>query len=159
MNSNDFQDRTNAPIQCPLKNSVIAWARCVEYRKIHKCLCPEALERVRLKGEGREVFEQKLGEIKIEFPQRPAGWTVQRGARFYVIHDETNHVIHRATNQTECENYLLLAATAQSLQKENDQLWKLLKNELTLPDDHWDQLDQRLAAETSAPETESKIDN
>ena len=155
MDNNDFQDRTNSPIHCALKNSVIAWARCQGYRKAHKCLCPEALARVRIKGEGREVFEQTLENIKVPFPDRPPGWTVQRGARFYVIHDHANQVVHRATNQTECVNYLKLAATAQSLQHENDQLWKLLKNELTLPDDHWDELDHRLASESSSLQSES----
>ena len=159
MNNNDFQDRTNAPIHCALKNSVIAWARCVEYRKTHKCLCPEALARVRLKDDGREVFQQILDNIKVPFPDRPPGWTVQRGARFYVIHDDANQVVHRATNQSECENYLQLAATALSLQQENDQLWKLLKNELTLPDDHWDQLDQRLASKSNALESKSQVDH
>lgn len=156
MDNNDFHDRSNAPIQCPLKTSVIAWARCVEYRKNHKCLCPEALARVRLKDEGSEVFEQILNAIKVPFPKRPAGWTVEKGTRFYVIHDDTNQVVHRATNQTECENYLQLAATAQSLQQENEQLWKLLKNQLTSPENHPGQLEQPTASATTAPKTESQ---
>lgn len=158
MNNNDFQDRTNAPIYCALKNSVIAWARCEDYRKTHKCLCPEALERIRLKGTGREVFNQKLSEIKVSCPDRPPGWTVERGARFYVIHDHNNQVVHRATNQAECDDYLQLAATALTLQTENTLLWKLLENELTQHEDHWDELEQRLSQTPEGLETQSEAD-
>ncbi|MBA2663700.1 MAG: hypothetical protein H0U74_15535 [Bradymonadaceae bacterium] len=148
----DYQDRTNAPIDCPLKKSMIAWARCKEYRKTYKCLCKEARERLRLKGEGQEVFEQKLQEIRKPAADRPEGWSVDRLTRFYVIHNEHGELIHRATNQAECDDYLKLAAMVKNLEDENRLLWKLLEGELVEVDDPWDQVDQILATAADAAE-------
>lgn len=141
----DYHDRTNAPIDCPLKKSVIAWARCKEYRQQHKCLCKEARERLRLKGDGQEAFEQKLHEIRRPIPDQPAGWSVERLTRFYVITDEYGEVRHRAVNQAECDDYLRMASTVRALHAENDKLWKLLESELVDREDPWEQVDERLA--------------
>lgn len=147
----DYHDRTQAPIDCPLKKSVIAWARCKEYRSDYRCLCHEARARLRLKGEGREVFEQKLNELKRPIPDAPAGWKVERLTRFYVIHDENGELVHRATNQAECDNYLKLAASVRALEEENRALWKLLEGELIETHDVWKQVDEILAADALDP--------
>jgi hypothetical protein len=141
----DYHDRTNAPIDCPLKKSSIAWARCKDYRQQHKCLCKEARDRLRLKGEGKEAFEQKLHEIRRPIPAQPAGWSVERQTRFYVITDEHGEVRHRAVNQAECDDYLRLAATVHVLRTENEKLWKLLEDELVSREDPWEKVDERLA--------------
>ncbi len=144
MSSADYHDRTNAPIACPLKKSVIAWARCRDYREEYHCLCKEARDRLRLKGQGREVFEQKLEEIRQSYPEAPPGWTVERMTRFYVILDEKGERVHRTTNRDECDHYLRLAAKAQVLEEENRQLWALLEEELIGEVDPWDEVDDRL---------------
>jgi len=137
-------DRTNAPIDCPLKMSTIAWSKCEEYRSDYKCLCKEARDRLRIKGEGREAFEQKLREIRTPVPDMPAGWSVERMSRFYVIYDEDGELRHRATNQAECDEFLELVATVRHLREENRRLWKLLEEELSESDDPWDHIDQML---------------
>ncbi len=144
MNGADYHDRTNAPIECPLKKSVIAWARCKEYRQSYRCLCKEARDRLRNKGQGKEVFEQKLREIRQSIPDKPPGWTVERMTRFYVIHDEDGERVHRTTNQRECDHYLYMAARAQVLEEENRQLWALLEEELVDQDDPWEQVNELL---------------
>lgn len=143
----DFVDRVNSPIECPLKMSTIAWSRCVEYRKEYGCLCKEARDRLRIKGEGKEVFEQKLNEIKRPIPVKPRGWKVEKMSRFYVIYDENGELKHRATNQAERDDYLSLAARVRALEEENQKLWDLLENELVASDDPWDQVDQMLEEE------------
>jgi len=140
-------DRTNAPIDCPLKMSTIAWSKCEEYREGYKCLCKEARDRLKLKGEGREVFEQKLREIRRPVPAEPAGWKVERMSRFYVIYDDTGELRHRATNQAECDDYMNLVSEVINLREENRRLWKLLEEELMESDDPWDQVDQMLGGE------------
>lgn len=140
-------DRTNAPIDCPLKMSTIAWSKCEEYREGYKCLCKEARDRLKLKGEGREVFEQKLREIRRPVPAEPVGWKVDRMSRFYVIYDDTGELRHRATNQAECDDYMNLVAEVINLREENRRLWKLLEEELVVSDDPWDQVDQMLGGE------------
>ncbi len=134
-------DRTNAPINCPLKMSTIAWSKCEEYRGTYKCLCKEARDRLRLKGEGREAFEQKLREIRSPTPEEPRGWKVERMSRFYVIYDSEGELRHRATNQAECDDYMGLVAEVINLREENRKLWKLLEDELDPSDDPWDQVD------------------
>ncbi|MFU8803522.1 MAG: hypothetical protein ACNA8W_06915 [Bradymonadaceae bacterium] len=148
----DYHDRTNAPIDCPLKKSVIAWARCKEYRQTYKCLCKEARERLRLKGEGQEAFEQKLQEIRKPIPDRPDGWKVEKLTRFYVITDEHGELRHRATNQAECDDYLKLAAMVRALHQENARLWKLLEDELIDNDDPWEQIEGRLSDYPDEPD-------
>lgn len=143
----DFTDRVNSPIDCPLKMSTIAWSRCIEYRKQYKCLCKEARDRLRIKGEGKEAFEQKLKEIKRPVPAKPRGWKVERMSRFYVIYDEDGELRHRATNQAECDDYLQLAAEVKALEEENAKLWALLEEELSPTDDPWDQVEQMLGEE------------
>ena len=142
--------------------STIAWVKCRQYREEYGCLCKEARDRLRLKGGGREVFEGKLREIRKPVPERPAGWTVSKMSRFYVISDEEGELVHRATNQAECEAYMRLAATAEHLATENKALWQLLEDELTTQDDPWEQLDRRIAesgftdSEPSEPESDSE---
>ena len=145
MSNGDYYDRTNAPIQCPLKKSVIAWARCPQYRRQYGCLCKEARDRLRWKAEGKEVFEQKLHEIRQPFQDSPPGWSVERMTRFYVILDDHGERVHRTTNQEECEHYLRLAARAKALEEENRKLWALLEEELIGQDDPWAEVDERLA--------------
>ena len=145
----DFGDRVNAPIDCPLKMSTIAWTRCIEYRQQYKCLCKEARDRLRIKGEGKEAFEQKLKEIRRPVPDKPRGWRVERMSRFYVIYDADGELRHRATNQAEADDYLALAAKVVGLQDENARLWKLLEEDLTRVDDPWDQVDRMLGGESS----------
>lgn len=145
----DFGDRVNAPIDCPLKKSTIAWTRCIEYRQQYKCLCKEARDRLRIKGEGKEAFEQKLKEIKRPVPAKPRGWKIDRMSRFYVIYDANGELIHRATNQAEAEDYLALAAKVIGLQDENARLWKLLEEDLTRADDPWEQVDRMLGGDDS----------
>lgn len=144
MSSND---RTNAPIDCPLKMSTIAWSKCEEYRSSYKCLCKEARDRLRIKGEGREAFEQKLREIRTPVPEEPEGWKVERMSRFYVIYDDDGELRHRATNQAECDDYLNLVSEVLSLRKENRKLWKLLEEELSDADDPWDHVDTLIGGE------------
>ena len=138
-------DRINAPIHCHLKMSTIAWAKCEAYRQDYQCLCKEARDRLRIKGDGREAFEQKLRAIRVPAPSVPEGWTVERMSRFYVIHDEDGEVVHRATNQAECDDYLYLAAQVQHLRRENLKLWSLLEDELTDGEDPWDHVDAMIA--------------
>ena len=140
-------DRTNAPIDCPLKMSTIAWSKCEEYRGEYKCLCKEARDRLKLKGEGREAFEQKLREIRKPAPLVPPGWKVERMSRFYVIYDDTGELRHRATNQVECDDYLGLVSEVLNIREENRRLWKLLEDELVETDDPWDHVDQLLGGE------------
>lgn len=142
-------DRTNAPIDCPLKMSTVAWSKCEEYRKSYKCLCKEARDRLRIKGEGREVFEQKLRDIRKPLPAIPEGWKVERMSRFYVIYDSHGELRHRATNQAEADDYLALQSEVIGLAEENRKLWKLLEEELTASDDPWDQVDDMLSGEGS----------
>ncbi len=140
----DFTDRVNAPIDCPLKMSTVAWTRCIEYRKEYKCLCKEARDRLRIKGEGREAFEQKLREIRRPVPNKPRGWKVERMSRFYVIYDSDGELRHRATNQAEADDYLSLAAQVIAMKEENQKLWNLLEIELDSSDDPWDQVAERI---------------
>lgn len=135
--STTISDRVNAPIDCPLKMSTIAWTRCIEYRQEYKCLCKEARDRLRTKGEGKEAFEEKLRQIRRPTPAKPKGWTVDRMSRFYVIYDEKGELRHRATNQAEADDYLGLAAKVLALQEENARLWKLLEEDLTRAEDPW----------------------
>lgn len=139
------KDRMNAPIDCPLKMSTIAWSKCKDYRSDFGCLCKEARDRMRIKGEGREAFEQKLREIRRPVPLMPAGWSVERMSRFYVIYDEQQELRHRATNQAECDDFLSLAAQVIHLQEENRKLWELLEEDLVGSADPWDQVDQMIA--------------
>lgn len=145
----DFGDRVNAPIDCPLKMSTVAWTRCIEYRQQYKCLCKEARDRLRIKGEGKDAFEQKLKEIKRPIPDKPRGWKIERMSRFYVIYDASGELVHRATNQAEAEDYLALASKVIGLQDENARLWKLLEEDLTRADDPWDQVDKMLGGDDS----------
>lgn len=147
MSSADYQDRVNAPIWCPLKKSEIAWGRCEQYRRLYKCLCKEARDRLRITGEGREAFEEKLRSIRRPIPESPPGWTVERMTRFYVILNEEGERMHRTTNQVECAHYLALAARAQVLEEENRQLWALLEEELVDRDDLWEQAEEFLEEE------------
>ncbi len=150
----DFGDRVNAPIECPLKMSTIAWTRCIEYRQQYKCLCKEARDRLRIKGEGKEAFEQKLKEIQRPVPVKPRGWRVERMSRFYVIYNAEGELKHRATNQAEADDYLALAAQVVGLTEENGRLWKLLEEDLTRVDDPWDQVDRMLGVEGSESEAD-----
>ncbi|TXD38112.1 hypothetical protein FRC98_04230 [Lujinxingia vulgaris] len=154
MSKPGYHDRTNAPIECPLKKSVIAWARCKEYRSEYKCLCKEARDRLRIKGEGKEAFEEKLREIRRPIPDEPQGWSVERQTRFYLIHDEHGELVHRATNQAECAHFLELAARARALEEENERLWALLEEELLGQDNPWDQVDEMLTEDSAAYEEE-----
>lgn len=144
MFDDEYQDRGNAPIECPLKKSEIAWGRCEQYRRKYKCLCKETRDRLRLKGDGKEVFEEKLRQIRQPIPEKPPGWTVERMTRFYVIVDENGERVHRTTNQDECEHYLQLAARVKVLERETEQLWKLLEEELIDRDDPWEKVDEFL---------------
>lgn len=157
MSGADYHDRTNAPIECPLKKSVIAWGRCKQYRKEYGCLCKEARDRLRIKGEGREAFEQKLRQIRQPIPEKPPGWTVDRMTRFYVIHDENGQRVHRTTNQKECDHYLRLAARAQVLEEENRRLWTLLDEELMEREDPWKQVDDFLEEDYQQEEEEEEL--
>lgn len=148
-----FADRINAPIDCPLKMSTIAWARCIEYRTQHKCLCKEARDRLRTKGEGKDVFEEKLRQIRRPIPVQPKGWKVDRMSRFYVIYDEKGELRHRATNQAEADDYLSMAAKVIALGEENARLWKLLEEDLTRVDDPWADVNKMFADDTSEPES------
>lgn len=154
MIDDDYPDRANAPIECPRKRSQIAWGRCRQYRKTDGCLCKEARDRLRLKGEGREVFEEKLRQIRQPIPAMPPGWTVKSMTRFYVIHDEHGERVHRATNQEECEQYLALAARVRVLEQEASALWALLEEELIggSDEDPWELVDEIL--ETNEDEDE-----
>lgn len=152
MSTDDYHDRINAPIWCPLKKSEIAWGRCQQYRKIYQCLCKEARDRLRITGGGREAFEEKLHAIRRPIPTRPPGWTVERMTRFYVILNEEGERMHRTTNQVECEHYLQLAARAQVLEEENRLLWALLEEELIDQDDLWQQADEFLEEESEEEE-------
>lgn len=145
MAASDYHDRTNAPIDCPLKKSAIAWQRCHEYRQAHKCLCKEARERLRIKGEGKEVFEQKLREIRQPIPSAPVGWRWEKLTRFYMIYNAQGELVHRAANQAECEDYIRLVAMVETLREENHQLWRLLEGELTPAFDPWEKVNQMLA--------------
>lgn len=136
--------QTDAPLECPLKKSVIAWGRCEQYRAEYGCLCKEARDRLRLKGEGREVYEQKLAAIRQAVPDRPPGWTVERASRFYMIHDANGELVHRATNQDECDDYLRLRALVDVLRHENEALWELLREELVEDEDPWAEVERRL---------------
>ena len=138
-------DRTNAPIDCPLKMSTIAWSKCEEYRGTYGCLCKEARDRLRIKGEGKEAFEQKLRQIRQPVPEEPAGWKVERMSRFYVIYDDDGELRHRATNQAECDDYLTLVAEVINMREENRKLWKLLEEELIDAEDPWNNVDERIA--------------
>lgn len=124
--------------------STIAWSKCEDYRQSYKCLCKEARDRLRIKGEGREMFEQKLMEIRRPRAPIPEGWKFERMSRFYVIYDENGELRHRATNQAEAEDYLNLVSQVQHLTSENKKLWKLLEEELIDADDPWNQVDKRL---------------
>lgn len=139
-------DRTNAPIDCPLKMSTIAWSKCEEYRGPYGCLCKEARDRLRIKGEGQEAFEQKLRQIRQPTPAEPPGWRVERMSRFYVIYDDEGELRHRATNQAECDDYLTLVSEVIALRSENRKLWKLLEEELIDTADPWNHVDKRLAS-------------
>ncbi len=138
-------DRTNAPIDCPLKMSTIAWSKCEEYRGSYGCLCKEARDRLRIKGEGQEAFEQKLRQIRQPTPEEPPGWKVERMSRFYVIYDDTGELRHRATNQAECDDYLTLVSEVLTMREENRKLWKLLEEELMDNEDPWQDVDKRIA--------------
>ena len=137
-------DRTNAPIECPLKMSTIAWSKCEEYRGSYGCLCKEARDRLRIKGEGQEAFEQKLRQIRQPTPEEPPGWKVERMSRFYVIYDDDGELRHRATNQAECDDYMTLVSEVITLREENRKLWKLLEEELMDADDPWYDVDKRI---------------
>lgn len=149
MSGDDYPDRANAPIDCPLKKSEIAWAKCQKYRRTYGCLCKEARDRFRIKGEGKEVFEEKLRQIRQPIPEAPPGWSVEKMTRFYVILDENGERVHRATNQEECENYLQLAARVEVLEKEASALWALLEEELINDEDPWEKADELLEDEES----------
>ena len=110
---------------------------------------------MRLKGEGKEAFEQKLKEIQRPVPVKPRGWRVERMSRFYVIYDAEGELKHRATNQAEADDYLSLAAQVIGLTEENARLWKLLEEDLTRVDDPWDQVDRMLGVEGSESESDS----
>lgn len=144
-------DRTNAPIDCPLKMSTIAWSKCEEYRELYGCLCKEARDRLRIKGEGQEAFEQKLRQIRQPVPQEPPGWRVERMSRFYVIYDDDGELRHRATNQAEADDYMTLVSEVLTLRAENRKLWKLLEEELIDNDDPWNQVDERITASEEQP--------
>jgi hypothetical protein len=130
MLSDHLTNRTNATIECPLKMSTIVWSKCEHYRGDHGCLCREARERLRLKGQGLAEFQAKLQNLKVQVPKAPRGWTVEKKTRFYLIMDEAGNVVHRSTNQAEAEDYLQLVARVQHLEQENRRLWNILRDEM-----------------------------
>jgi len=121
---------TNAVIGCPLKKSTIAWVRCEQYRDEYNCLCKEARDRLKIKGQGHEALDAQLRRIKKPAPDCPVGWQVDRKTRFYVIVDDQGEIVHRATNQREAEDYVQLVARVQHLEEENQKLWAILRDEL-----------------------------
>ena len=135
MLSDHLTNRINATIECPLKMSTIVWSKCEQYRCDHGCLCREARERLRLKGQGLAEFQAKLQSLKRQVPTAPKGWTVEKKTRFYLIMDEEGNVVHRATNQAEAEDYLQLVARVQHLEQENRRLWNLLRDEMVEEDE------------------------
>ncbi len=128
--SNYISNGVNAAINCPLKKSTIAWARCEQYRGEFNCLCHEARDRLKIKGQGRETFEALMRRVKRPHIETPPGWSIERMTRFYVINDNRGETVHRATNQKEAEDYLHLVARLQALEDENRQLWAILREEL-----------------------------
>ena len=130
MLSDTFTNRVNAPIDCPLKMSTIVWSKCAHYRESYSCLCKEARDRLRIKGQGREALQAQLQRIKKPLPEKPPGWKMERKTRFYMIMDDKGEVVFRATNMKEGEQYLRLVAHVQFLGEENEKLWALLRDEL-----------------------------
>ncbi len=131
MHNDTLTNRINAPIDCPLKMSTVVWSRCEQYRESYGCLCREARERLRIKGQGKEALQTQLQRIKRPVPTQPAGWTVERKTRFYMVLDDQGEVVIRATNQKEADDYLQTVAHLQFLKEENEKLWALLRDELT----------------------------
>lgn len=123
-------NRINAPIDCPLKMSTIVWSKCEGYRKSYGCLCKEARDRLKIKGEGKEAFQAQLHRIKEDIPDMPEGWKFERKTRFYMVIDDKGEVVHRATNQKEAMDYLRIVAELKVLRAENQKLWALLRDEL-----------------------------
>ncbi len=130
MLNDTLTNRINAPIDCPLKMSTVVWSKCEHYRSSYGCLCKEARERLRIKGQGKQAFDAQLHRIKQPIPEAPEGWKIERKTRFYMIINAEGEVVHRATNMKEAEDFLKLVAEKQALAAENEKLWALLRDEL-----------------------------
>jgi hypothetical protein len=128
--SDNLTNRINATIDCPLKLATIAWSKCEFYRGEYGCLCREARERLRIKGQGTAAYQAQLQRIKQPIAEAPEGWTVVKGSRFYVITDEAGEIVTRATNQKEATLFLSLAARVNGYEMENRRLWALLRDDL-----------------------------
>ena len=134
MLSDQMTNHINATIECPLKMSTIVWAKCGQYRGDHGCLCHEARERLRIKGQGFKEFQGKLQKLTRPVPSIPEGWSYKKKTRFYIITDAEDNVVHRATNIAEAEDYLSLVARVQHLEEENRSLWAILRDDVVEPE-------------------------
>jgi hypothetical protein len=134
MLSEHLTNRINATIECPLKMSTIAWSKCDHYRGDYGCLCKEARDRLRIKGQGLAAFQAQLQRVKRPIPTTPEGWTIDKKTRFYLVMDETGEIVTRATNQKEANNFMQLVAKVQAYEEENRRLWALLRDDLVEED-------------------------
>jgi hypothetical protein len=132
MPSVTLTNRINATIECPLKKSTIVWSKCEGYRLDFGCLCKEARDRLKIKCQGVEALQAQMQRIKIPVPDSPDGWRVEKKTRFYLIYNDQEEVVHRATNQKEADQYLGLCAKLVSLEQETEKLWALLRDEVIL---------------------------
>ena len=132
--SEHLTNRINATIDCPLKMSTLAWSKCEMYRGEYGCLCREARERLKIKGQGAAAFQAQLQRIKQPAPESPDGWNVEKGSRFYIVTNEHGEVVTRATNQKEAKLFLSLAARVKAYEDENRRLWALLRDDLVEED-------------------------
>ena len=134
MLSEHLTNRINATIECPLKMSTIAWSKCEDYRGDYGCLCKEARDRLKIKGQGLAAFQAQLQRVKRPIPEAPEGWTVDKKTRFYLVMDEQGEIITRATNQKEAHDFLQLVAKVKAYEDENRRLWALLRDDLVEED-------------------------
>jgi hypothetical protein len=143
MLNDHLTNRINATIECPLKMSTIVWSKCEQYRGAHGCLCHEARDRLKMKGQGVAELQGRLQRLKRAVPTTPQGWGIEKLTRFYIITDAEGNVVHRATNQAEAEDYLQLVSRVKHLEEENRRLWAILRDEL-VEDDQRAQADELL---------------
>lgn len=135
-------NQTTAPIECPLKKSTIIWAKCVENRKTHHCLCKEARARLKPTEKGDIEFRVQLKRLLVKPKDKPDGWEIRKNTRFANVYDEKGECVHRGSAQKYSEDYVQLVAEVQALREENRRLLGLLRDELVGVEEYTQSLDE-----------------
>jgi len=135
-------NQTTAPIECPMKKSTIIWARCVEARRTHHCLCKEARARLRHTEQGEIEFRVQLRRILEKRKDIPDGWEIRKNTRFANVFDENGECVHIGSHTRYSEDYVRLVAEVRALREENRKLLGLMRDELVGTEEDKPSLDE-----------------